>query len=236
MNMIKSILKKPFAWIVLFVLIGGVYAAINPDVLGFLVRTEKETVSLTGEAAAVVNGKTVTKIRLEEIVEILKRAYQAEGRDTQNEEVIKEIKDRAIQEAVGEALLLQYAEKQGIQIEGEKVEVGYQNTINSFESPEAFQQEMKTLNLTEQDVRESIASQLTLSEVISQYLKDKNISVSDEEVRARYDIVSPQLENPPSFEEVKAQIEQTLQQEKIGQLVSELVNRLRSEGVIEIVQ
>ncbi len=236
MNIIKSVLKKPFAWIVLLVLIGGVYAAINSDGVGFLARVGKENVPLTGEAAAVVNGKIVTKSRVEEMVEILKRVRQAKGRDIQKEEDIKEIKDQAIQEAINEALLLQYAEKQGIQIEEEKVETEYQNIISSFESPEAFQQEMKARNVTGEDVRESIALQLTMRELIDQYLKDKNTSVSDEEIKARYDIVSPQLENLPKFEEVKAQIEQTLQQEKMSQFVNELINRLRSEGTIEIVQ
>lgn len=224
--------KKKFMIVAVAVLVlGGAGSYFLP---GNFNIWNKLNLSMGGNTAAVINGEKITKIDLDSRVEQLKEANQLQGIDLSDEKAITEIKKQMLNDMINEKVLLQNAKKVGISVDQNDVQTTYDQLVANFKTKEDFEKELISRNVTEKEVKESIAKQMTLNKYIQQNIDLKNINATDEEIKMLYDNYSSKQQNMPKLEEIKAQLANEVKQQKSRTIVLDFVEKLKKEADIEI--
>lgn len=194
----------------------------------------KLNISTSGNAAAVINGEKITKSDLDFRVEQAKQIIQQQGADLTDEKVVSAIEKQILSDMVNEKILLQSATESGIEVSDDEILVAYNEMIAAFKSREDFEKELTSRNLTEKVIKENISEQMTLNKYINQNIDIENISVTNEDISSLYKYYSSQQENMPKFEEIKAQLENEVKQQKTKAMILELIEKLKKDANIEI--
>jgi len=221
-------------------LVGAGYAAVSTGLIDLSrfknTGTESdisEEVSVQ-EFVAMVNEEGIEKAVFDKRFDQAKLVYQAQGVAFENEEDTDLFRRSLLEELVNEELMLQYGEAQGMTASEEEIESDYQQVIAQFPTEEELQKELDVQNFTKEDLRERISLQIIVRQIVAHQLAENQIEVTEEELRQLYDDAIAAGAEVGEFEEVKSAIEQQLLQQKTGQLMDELLYRLRGEGVIQI--
>jgi len=214
--------KKLIVAIVVLALLGGI---------GYVALTNAP--SPEEGLAARVNGEEVKKTLLEERFERAKASYEAQGIALADQEITT-IRQQLLDDLISETLLFQYAREQGITATEEMIENEYQQIVLQFPSEEDFQNTLTTQGMNTQELRQEISRQLIFRQIADRKAAEGKIIVSEEEMRRTYDETAESGTEVPPFEEVRGEIEEFLRQQKIGQLMDELVGQLRAQASIEI--
>ena len=214
--------KKFIVVIIVLALLGGIgYVAL------------KNVPSSDEGLAARVNGEEVKKALLEKRFDQIKASYEAQGTPLADQDVTT-IRQQLLDGLISETLLLQYAREQGISANEEMIENEYQQIVLQFPKEEDFQNMLTTQGMNIQELRQEISRQLIFQQIADRKATEANIVIPEGEMRQTYDeTVASGVEVPP-FEEVRGEIEEFLKQQKIGQLMDELVGQLRAQASIEI--
>jgi peptidyl-prolyl cis-trans isomerase SurA len=225
----KSSALKKFAGpaIALLIAAGGGYWLVSSDTI------DLGNLGSSVELVAKVNGEGLEKRLYDARFEQTKDNYEAQGLALEDADT-EQLKQQVLDDMVDERLLVQYGKKQGITAEDAAVEQEYQLVVSQFESEEAFQDELALQNATLRDVREAIAQNIIVRQVADQQAAENNIEVSEEEIQQVYDEAAAGGAEVPEFEEARGEIENYVRQQKTGQLMQELVAKLREEASIEI--
>lgn len=195
---------------------------------------KKLNLSADGSTVAVINGEKITKMDLDARIEQLKEANQLQGVDLSDEKAIAEIKKQMLNDMISEKILLQNATKGRISASEADVQSAYDQLIANFKTKEDFEKELSSRKLTEKEVKEGLAKQMTLNKYIEQNIDLKNISATDEEIKTLYSNYSSKQENMPKLEEIKAQLENEVKQQKSRAMVLDFVEKLKKEADIKI--
>lgn len=227
----KSIGKNPIVWVIALLLIGGVgYWAVTSGAI------DMNRFGISGvpeEFVAKVNGEGIQKRLFDARFEQLKGNSEAQGTLLREEE-ITQLREQILADMVNERLLIQYAREQGIVVDEQLVEREYQLILSQFESEEDLESQLVDNNTTVQELRGSIGEQLTIRELANQQVTQNNVEVSQEEIQQAYDDAVASGAEVPPLEEVQEQIKDFISQQKVAQLMGALLERLRSEGSVEI--
>ena len=227
----KIIFKNPIVWVIVLLLIAsGGYWAVTSGAVDF---NRLGVSGFSQEFAAKVNGEGIEKRLFDLRFEQTKIQYQAQGVIFEDSD-IEEFRQRVLVDVIDERLLIQYGKEQGIEANQEVVEEQYQQILSQFANEEEFEKELASQNITLKDIRDSIAEQIIIQELIDQRVVKNNIEVSEQEIQQAYDDALANGADIPEFEEVKLEIEESLLQQKIIEIMSALVNQLRAEGTVEI--
>ncbi|PRO66780.1 SurA N-terminal domain-containing protein [Alkalicoccus urumqiensis] len=182
------------------------------------------------ETAIIVNGEEIPASQLQNQLGPIFDIFQSqEMEDGQMEMMMAQMQEQYLAQIVNQELMKQEAERQNIEADEEFVEEEYETIRSSFDSEEAFQEQMASLNYSEDQIREelrqvSLVEQLMESEdVLAEY------EVSEEDVRSYYDTLSSQDASlaEEGFEAAKEDIENTLIQQ-------EMLRDLNDQAEIEI--
>ena len=224
--------KNPFIWIAALLVLGGVgYGAIATGIVDF---QRFKDVFLAEKLMAKVNGESLQAALFDVRFEQAKQFYTAQGANLQTNGNIDLLKQQVLNDMINEILLVQYGKEQGMTATQQIVEEEYRKAVAQFSSEEEFQKQLAAQNTTSENVRHAISQQLILRQVTDQQIKEHTIEVSGEEIQKAYDEAVASGEKVPAFEEVKAQIEAFLLQQKVGPFLKTLVEQLRTKGTIEI--
>lgn len=192
------------------------------------------------EAVAIVNGEMVPKDDFDELLEMRMQMYEMEGPMGEGEEAaeMKEmLKQQTLDELIAQTVIMQNAEEAGITAADEEVDEEYQLLKDQYEDEE-FQSALEAQNLTTESLKENIAYQLVIhqfvEEKVDEKLGEEVLEVSDDEMKAVYEQYSTQMDDLPDFEEMKPQLEEMVQQEKMQEVTAEIVNDLVEKSDIEI--
>lgn len=216
---------KKRVWILLLLLFVA-------GIAGYWYYTQQS--STGGVVVAVVNGEEITQSRLDFQINQLATAQQIPPLNGSPEEQL-ELQKTVLEQMIVERLLLEDAERQGISVSNESVDEQFSLVIEQIDlDEEAFLQLLSEQGMTVEGLRRSLHDQLVLEAYFDKLATDNNVSVSDEEVRAVFDAQTEGQETQIQFEDVSSQIRQQLEQQRIADLLPEIVERLKAESDIEI--
>jgi peptidyl-prolyl cis-trans isomerase C len=112
-----------------------------------------------------------------------------------DEKEMPAMKQKVLDSLITRELLKQEVEKRGIK--ADEAEVNAQlEAIKKGSSPEDFAKSLKQMNITEQDLKDNIASQLAIKKLIETDLGPK-VAVTPEEAKAFYDGNPEVFKTPP---------------------------------------
>lgn len=184
------------------------------------------------KVVASVNGVEITEGERQERLRQIDSAAAQQGRPALSSDPM--VRDQVLDELVNLQLLEQGARAQGLEVTQEEINDQLATLEGLFGGAEGFQQQVQALGLTEETLRTNIARELLITKYIEVTLPEDELATTEEEVRQVYDNFVAQGEDAPSFEEVRAQIEQQLEQQKASLAVQELVTELRAEADVEL--
>jgi hypothetical protein len=185
------------------------------------------------KVVARVNGKEIKKKDLDFQIQKLAQSQQVSVPGEQTEER-KKFEQEELNHMINSALLAQDAEKQEFRPKKEEVDAQYSALISQVGGEEKLNQALQNIGITAEQLREDMANQIMLEQYLN-FIKEKNeISVTDEEVKAFYETqVAPQ-DPKIEFAAVQPRIRQALEQQKLNQPLSEIIQNLRKEAEITI--
>jgi uncharacterized protein YunC (DUF1805 family) len=212
-----------------YVLLGIVVAV----VIGALYNTYTKT---RGDAAAIVNGTRITQTELDENVAMMTKSAAAQGIDTADEAVLGEIRTQALENLITSALLTDAAADAGMGANEAAVQSAYETLVGEVGGEEELETRMGTVGLTRETLFENITDRLMVDAYIESVTDIKSLSVTDEEVAAYLDSIKTEGVTLPPLEEIRPQIEGSLLAQKQQKVVADLIEKLRTEGNVEIIE
>ncbi len=203
------------------------------------------TLLLTGcaqgdtEKAAIVNGETILKEEFDNYLNSVKASYAQQGLDLDAEEnmdMLAQLEGQLLDDMIAKTLLLAEAEKEEIEISRETVEEEVE-LLREQLGAEQFEEILAAENLTEADLQRDIADQLRIERLLELRIPEKELVVTDEEIAQYFEQLVDSWEGDDaeqSVEDLRPQIEQSLQAEKYERAVMDFIEKLRAEADVEI--
>lgn len=184
------------------------------------------------KSVAKVNGESIPQ---GEFTKFESQILAQQGVDTTtlDEESKKQIQTMVLDMLISQRLLTQGAKKANLEVTNEEVEAQFAAVKSQFPDEAAFQEILKTEELTEKEVKEQIEKDLLIQKYLDQELNLASIEVTDQEIAEAYKVVSATQEIG-TLEEVKENIKEYVSGQKQQQLIAEFVQKLRTEAEVEI--
>jgi len=140
-----------------------------------------------------VNGKVVTARDVDQATDAILQKYAGQIPPSQLPMLRGQIKEQALENLINQQLLLEAAEREGAQVSPETVDQRFKDLTAQFPSPEAFQELLSGMGMTEQEFRHEIAMNLQIEEMLQKKFEALK-KVDDQAVKAYYD------EHPQDFQ------------------------------------
>ncbi|KUO58021.1 MAG: hypothetical protein APF84_18525 [Gracilibacter sp. BRH_c7a] len=178
----------------------------------------------------IVNGQALSKTEFNRQKEYLKASFNQRQMEWKEEE----IENLALEQMIGQALLLQEAGKKEIKPSAEKIEQNVENVRSQFSTEEEFNQALESQNMTLEQLEADISKELSVNDFLEQTIPREETVVTEEEISAFYEQYKANAgDQAQSLELVKGQIEQILSQQKVGHAIGKVVEKLKTESQIE---
>ena len=187
-----------------------------------------------GDAVALVNGVGISEEDYDQSIASITNSAAQQGADTTDPQVQSIIKEEAITGLINNELLFQGSQEAGITIDDAAVQTEYDLIKENFGGEEALNLRMQELGFSEEEVREDIMEQLAINEYITAQVNAEDLSVTDEEVSAYYESLTAQGAELPPLADISEQIAAQLESQKQQEAVSVLIESLRTDAEIEI--
>lgn len=191
------------------------------------------------DVVAEVNGEEIKKEEFENayVGQFQQMAMQAQMSGQEVDQA--QLKEQIAESLVSQRLLVQETENR--EIEASEEEVNETLTVlaeqNGMASSEEFLAALEEQDLSEEEVREQVASQVKVDKLIAE--ETGEAEVSEEELQEFYDQVKVQQEEMggeeiPPLEDIKSELEAQLLQQKENEAVQALVAELREGAEVTI--
>lgn len=192
--------------------------------------------ALVGEypdVVAIVNGEEVSSALLTKSVTQSEQIAQQNGLDITDAAVRAQIDSQALEILLNTTLLSQAATAAGIFASEEQITEQITVLEAQFGGPEGLQAQLDSLAISEEDLRVDLATQISIQTYLEGAEEFQGLTVTQEEIEEAYGVYL--LENPelPPLEEIASQIEELLLGQKQQDASNLLIERLRTEAVIE---
>ncbi|EJL26453.1 SurA N-terminal domain-containing protein [Brevibacillus sp. BC25] len=134
-----------------------------------------------------------------------------------------------IHELVAEALIKQEAKAQNAAVTQEDMDKEIDSMKQQVGSPEAFENYLKSMGMTEAQLRDKLSVLMTRDKLL-----DKAFPVTEEQIKTYYDTNKEQLGSPaPEFDKVKDQIKMMLTDQNRSQNYGTWLNTLQQKHKVE---
>jgi hypothetical protein len=185
------------------------------------------------KVVARVNGKEIKRKDLDFQIQKIVQSQQFPVPKEQTEER-KKFEQEELNHMINSALLAQDAEKQEFRPKQEEVDAQYSVLVSQVGGEEKLNQALQNIGITAEQLREDMTNQIMLEHYFN-FIKEKNeIVVTDEEVKAFYEAQVVPQDPKIEFTAVEPRIRQALEQQKLNQPLSEIIQNLRKEAEITI--
>jgi parvulin-like peptidyl-prolyl isomerase len=164
--------------------------------------TTQSSQTVPADAVAVVAGTPVTKAEFDRFFAQREKASEAQGQEfpAAGTPEYVQLQNQAVDFLVQRIELAKEAESLGIAVTDKEVSARVDELKNQFfEGDDAkYQEELKSLGLTDADVRADVRAQLIAEKIFDQVTKD--VTVTADDVKSYYDNNTEQFEVPESRE------------------------------------
>ncbi len=190
---------------------------------------EKKTV-------AIVNDKKILGSDYNSALASTQGQMQQMGLDPTAKDHAENVKKQTIDSIVGNTLLLQEADKKNYKVSEADVTKQLDEIKKQFQTEKDFEAALKNLGMDRKTLETQIADDMKLK----QYVKEEvpAVELTDEEIQKTYNQFVEQGKSTgqevPKLEEVKPQIEQSLQQQKQQEKLAQQVEELKKHAKIDI--
>lgn len=225
----NTTLKTVLGIVVLAIIGVGVYFLF---VSGSNDDTPNDNATLEGNVA-LVNSKAITQENFETQLAGALTSFASQGADVKNPEILLQIKTQVLNDLINNELVRQNIEKSEIKVSTEDVDREVQIVLDQAGSQEAFEQQLTSAGLTEEQLRSNISNQLAIQVYLAQNVDISGITITDEELQKFYDDSKAAQPDLPPLEEVTDQARQQLLTNKQQLLVNEFIATLREEADVE---
>ncbi|WP_068672114.1 SurA N-terminal domain-containing protein [Oceanobacillus sp. Castelsardo] len=158
------------------------------------------------------------------------------GQDPTSKETLEQMKEQTIDSLVGQTLLLQDADKKGYKVSEADIKKQLDEMKKQFKTEKEFEDVLKESGMDMKTIETQIAANMKLEQYVEKEVPASEIS--DEEIQKMYNQLSEQGKTTgqevPKLEEVKPQIEQSLQQQKQQEKIVQQVEKLKKNADIDI--
>jgi hypothetical protein len=195
-----------------------------PDRMGAYFAAQKQV--------AMVNG---TVVRQGELVKVLEQIAPGQI-DTLDESTRAQVLD----DLIDVKLLLHEARAKGYTVTDESVQEEFDALVSQVGGEEAFETQIAIANISEREIREDIADELLLKQLVEAETEIDTVVVTDEEVQQSYDEAvtlaqsSGSAGDIPPLDEVREAIQNQLIQQKQQEIIIGYVDELRANADIKI--
>lgn len=190
---------------------------------------EKKTV-------AIVNDKEILGSDYNSALASTQGQMQQMGQDPTSKEAAEQVKKQTIDSLVGKTLLLQEADKKGYKVSEADINKQLDETKKQFKTEKEFEAALKKSGMDMKTLETQIADDIKLKQYVEKEVPAGEIT--DEEIQKTYDQYAEQGKSTgqevPKLEEVKPQIEQSLQQQKQQEKLAQQVEELKKNAKIDI--
>jgi hypothetical protein len=213
--------------IVVAIVTAAVVYALRADVL-----TRFSTYLDAQKQVATVNGAVVRQGELTELLEQIAPGQAATLDET--------IRSQVLDDLVNVKLLLGEAKEKGYTVTDDAVQEEFDALVEQFGGKEAFEAQLAAANISERDIREDIADELLLQQLVESETDIDIIAVTDEDVQQAYDEAVELAQSSgvegeiPPLDDVREVIAAQLEQQKQQEIIEAYVNELREGADIEI--
>ncbi len=153
----------------------------------------------SGDKVAVVNGVVITRDQYDKELQVHLERVSRQGKQISDDRMA-ELKKDILEGLIEREVLYQESRKADIKIDDQKVNDQLAGIKKRFQSEEEYEKSLKSMNLTEAEIKIQIQRGLAIRELIDIKVADK-IVITDEETKAYYD-GNPQFFQQPG--QVKA--------------------------------
>lgn len=198
-------------------------------------------------AVAVVNGRIISQDYFDTIFAQVMHSYEMQGMSLEGEEMAemrREIEHDFLDELINQELIIQEAEKEGIEITDEEIQSEIDEITEYLGGIEALEENLAEVDMTMADLKRDFSRQFTIDKYLTHYKEqiadETAFKVTAEEVEAIYDEYVEGMAGMeedaeiPEFELVKPQIQAELEMEKEREMMELLSQKLRADAEIEI--
>jgi parvulin-like peptidyl-prolyl isomerase len=190
---------------------------------------EKKTV-------AIVNDKEILGSDYNSALASAQGQMQQMGQDPTSKEAAEQVKQQTIDSLVGQTLLLQEADKKSYKVSEADINKQLDEIKKQFKTEKEFEAALKKSGMDMKTLETQIADEIKLKKYVEKEFPASEIT--DEEIQKTYDQYAEQGKTTgqevPKLEEVKTQIEQSLQQQKQQEKLVQQVEKLKKNAKIEI--
>ncbi|MFW0871115.1 MAG: SurA N-terminal domain-containing protein [Patescibacteria group bacterium] len=187
------------------------------------------------EVVATVNGEEIDKQSFITLGEQIAVQQSSQEVDISSPEIQLAISNQALNLLVNQALLLQAAQAEGVEVDSSALDEQYAVLVQGAGGADQLQDQLDKANITQEQIREDLRMQLLIQAYLENKLDLSSITVSDEEIQSFYDLLqAEQEEDTPAFDEVRDQIVLQLRSEKEAQLVADHLATLRESADIQV--
>jgi len=152
-----------------------------------------------GGPAAVVNGEEISQQEFDQLLNYFRYQYMQQGMQVQGPQ-LEQLKNMVLESLIDNELMYQIAEENGYGPSDEELDAELQKTKGRFADEDAYQKALNQQGMTESELRQELAKQMTKFE-FEQDKFGEQTQVDSAEVKAFYEDNPQQFEQP---EQVRA--------------------------------
>jgi hypothetical protein len=156
-----------------------------------------------------------------------------QGQDTEDEKVAKQVRELSLNQVIGQHLVFQDAEEKGYKVSEEELTEELDKIKGQYENDEAYQEALKSSNLSEDKFKEQLTNQLIMDKYIEKEIGE--MEVSEEEINSYYeDYKEVAKDKAEPLEDIKDVIKNELESQKQGNELNKIVQELKKESDVKI--
>ncbi|MCM3767567.1 SurA N-terminal domain-containing protein [Neobacillus niacini] len=190
---------------------------------------EKKTVAL-------VNDKEILGSDYNSVLSSIQGQMLQMGQDPTSKEAVEQAKNQTIDSLVGQTLLLQEADKKNYKVTEEDINKQLDGIKKQFKTDKEFEAALQKSGMDMKNLKSQIADEIKLNQYFEKEIPAGEIT--DEEIQKTYDQYVEQGKSAgqevPKLEDVKPQIQQSLQQQKQQEKLVQQVEELKKNAKIDI--
>lgn len=186
-----------------------------------------------GKAVAVVNGQKIMRLVYDERYAQLASIITSQGQSATTTEAQAAIKNQTLDNLVTETLLLQAADKEGIKTDEKAVDTAFTQNKSQFPDEAEFKKALTAQGYTESTFKEFLTKDNIIRQYLTAHVDLSSAPATKEEVEALYKQAAANDKTVPPLEQVRAQVENQINQQKQQQLISNFIQQLRASSTVE---
>ncbi len=191
------------------------------------------------DVVMIINGEEIHKEQLLAAYEQMKTLYKSVGIDIESTEVQKVMQEALLSNTISSTVLKQEADKAGITISDAQVREKIKQIMSQYSNEEEFNKMLSQLDNSLEDLEERIRNQLKISKLFEENLmplieSNTSLNFSDEEKKEMYEAFSSKVGGMPDYEDMKEEIDEMLEDNKVQIIVGDYIQNLVDNSEIEL--